>query len=86
MLAKPRWLLHLEGVVIFAATIYLYSSHYFSWGLFALLFLAPDFFRLGYLINEKWGAAAYNLAHTYVGSVILLLATILPSPSLTQSA
>jgi hypothetical protein len=46
-------------------------GHY-HWWLFALLFLVPDLFMLGYLKNGKWGAAAYNLVHTLTGPLLLL--------------
>ena len=65
MLTKPGWLLDLEGASIFVLAVLLYRAGHFSWGLFALLFLAPDLFMLGYLIDAKWGAAFYNLVHTY---------------------
>jgi len=84
MLTKPRWLLHLEGTCIFLLAVFLYRAGHFSWGRFALLFLAPDLFMLGYLINAKRGAASYNLVHTYVGPVVLLLiAFALPASQLT---
>jgi len=83
MLTKPRWLLHLEGASMFVLAILLYRAGHFSWGLCALLFLAPDLFMLGYLIDATWGAAFYNLAHTYVGPVaLLLLSFALPAPQL----
>jgi hypothetical protein len=84
MLTKPRWLLHLEGAAIFVSAIFLYRAGHFSWGLLALLFLAPDLFMLGYLIDAKWGAAFYNLVHTNAGPVALLLISfVLPAPQLT---
>jgi hypothetical protein len=84
MLAKPRWLLHLEGASIFVLVIFLYRASHFSWGLLALLFLAPDLFMLGYLIDAEWGAVFYNLVHTYVCPVVLLLISFgLPAPQLT---
>ncbi len=83
MLTKPRWLLALEGVAIFALTLYLYRSAHFSWALFAILFLSPDLFMLGYLVDPRWGAASYNLVHTYTGPVMfLLLSFALPAPHL----
>jgi hypothetical protein len=83
MLTKPRWLLYLEGGTMFALALYLYRSAHFSWGVFALLFLAPDLSMLGYLVNAKWGAAFYNLVHTYAGPVVLLLLSlVLPAPHL----
>jgi len=87
MLTRPRWLLHLEGALIFALTLYFYRAGHFSWGRFALLFLAPDLFMLGYLVNVKWGAASYNLVHTLSGSILLLLASYLaPAPQLAPFA
>jgi len=84
MLTKPRWLLHLEGAAIFVLAIFLYRAGHFSWGLFALLFLAPDLFMLGYLIDAKRGAACYNLVHTDAGPVaLLLISLVLPAPQLT---
>jgi hypothetical protein len=83
MLIKPRWLLYLEGAAILALALDLYCSAHFSWGLFALLFLAPDLSMLGYLVNARWGAAFYNLVHTYAGPVVLLLLSlVLPAPAL----
>jgi Domain of unknown function (DUF4260) len=83
MLTKPRWLLHAEGAAVFVVTIFLYRSGHFPWGLFALLFLAPDLSMLGYRVDAKWGAAFYNLVHTYAGALLLLmLSFILPAPQL----
>jgi hypothetical protein len=84
MLTKPRWLLDLEGASIFVLAVFLYRADHFSWGRFALLFLAPDLFMLGYRIDAKWGAAFYNLVHTYAGPVaLLLISLVLPAPQLT---
>ena len=65
MLTKPRWLLDLEGASIFVLAIFLYRAGHFPGGRFALLFLAPDLFMLGYLIDARCGAAFYSLVHTY---------------------
>ena len=73
MLTRPRWLLRLEGVAILAATVFFYARGHFAWWLFAVLFLSPDIFMLGYLANAKVGAALYNLVHTYGSPVVLLL-------------
>jgi Domain of unknown function (DUF4260) len=77
MLAKPRWILHLEGAAIFAAALYFYHLGHYRWWLFAVLFLAPDLFMLGYLINVKWGAAMYNLVHTVTLPVAVVAASFL---------
>jgi len=87
MLTKPRWLLHLEGASIFALTLVLYRAGHFHWWLFALLLLTPDLFMLGYAVNPKIGAAAYNLAHTSAVPILLLGVAIMgPLPALEPYA
>jgi hypothetical protein len=63
MLTRPALLLRIEEASLLAAAILLYAHFHFSWLLFALLFLAPDLFMLGYLANPRIGAALYNLGH-----------------------
>jgi hypothetical protein len=46
-----------------------------GWGLFALCFLIPDLSMAGYLVGPQVGAATYNAAHSYVGPILLWLAT-----------
>ena len=65
-------LLRLEGFVVLAATLLAYHSLGGNWWIFALLILAPDLSMLGGLLSPKFGARAYNAAHTY--SVPILLA------------
>jgi hypothetical protein len=36
-----------------------------SWWPFFALLLTPDLAMLFYLINPKWGAAGYNIVHSY---------------------
>lgn len=87
MLSRPRWLLHLEGAAIFALSLFFYRPGHYGWGLYALLFLAPDLSMLGYLANVKLGAALYNLLHTSVPPMALLFfALILPAPLLLPYA
>ena len=83
MLTKPRWLLHLEGVVIFLITLVLYSQGHHRWWFYAALFLTPDLFMLGYLANVRIGSALYNLAHTLTCPIVLLILGLwLPAPQL----
>src|ERR1035441_9381145 len=63
MLTRPAWLLRLEEAGLLTAVVLLYIHFHFSWLLFAVLFLAPDLFMLGYLANPRVGAALYNLGH-----------------------
>ncbi len=73
MLDRPPLLLRIEEATLLLATILLYQYLHFSWLLFALLFLAPDLFMLGYLANPRIGAAIYNLAHPLFLPILLFL-------------
>jgi hypothetical protein len=72
MLTRPRWILHLEGAAIFAAALYFFHAGHYHWWVFAVLFLFPDLFMLGYLKDAVWGSAAYNAVHTLTGPLLLL--------------
>ncbi|HXC95087.1 MAG TPA: DUF4260 domain-containing protein [Edaphobacter sp.] len=72
MLTRPSLLLRLEEATLFAAALFLYYYLQCSWLLFAVLFLTPDLFMVGYAINSRVGAASYNLVHTLIFPVILL--------------
>jgi hypothetical protein len=60
----PRTLLHLEGLVLFAAALALYIDADFSVLALVLLFLAPDLSMLAYLAGPRVGAACYDAVHT----------------------
>ena len=66
MLTSPKWLLRLEGFVVLVVAVIIYQQLGYSWGEFALLFLVPDIFMLGYLVDKKIGADVYNIGHTYI--------------------
>jgi len=81
MLTKPRWLLQLEGFLILATAAYFYHAGHYRWWVFALLFLAPDIFMLGYLKDARVGSVLYNLVHTMTGPLLLLAgALVFASP------
>ena len=68
-----KLLLHLEGAFVLLASIYFYSQGSYSWILFFILLLAPDISMVGYLVNNKVGALTYNMFHTYIVPIILVL-------------
>ena len=70
-LGGPRTILRLEGAAALAASVAGYAAVGGGWGMFALLFLAPDLSMLGYLGGPRLGAAAYNLGHSYASPAIL---------------
>jgi len=67
----PRVWLRAEGFAAFG----LATTGYFviggPWWLYFVLLLAPDLAMLGYLGGPRLGATAYNLAHSYIGPVLL---------------
>jgi uncharacterized protein DUF4260 len=73
MLARPSLLLRIEEALVLILTLFAYQHLHSSWLLFAILFLTPDIFMLGYLLNVRVGAAIYNLAHTLTLPLALLL-------------
>ena len=81
MLAKPAVLLRVEGAAMFACSVFLFHFLGANWIVFVALLLWPDLFMLGYVANARLGARLYNLVHTDV----LPLALVIASLSLRQS-
>lgn len=86
--------LKLEEAAQFALGILVFSQLSYAWWVFAALILVPDIGMLGYTLNNKVGAALYNLFHHkglaiavavlgfYIQSeIVLLTGTILFSHS-----
>jgi hypothetical protein len=67
----PRNLLHLEGLVVLAASLSLYFDAGYGWLALVVLFLVPDLSMLGYLGGPRVGALAYDVVHTSVLPVAL---------------
>jgi uncharacterized protein DUF4260 len=68
--AVRAWL-RLEGIAALLLAIGLFAQQGGSWLVFAALFFAPDISFAGYLAGPRVGAAIYNVAHSYVGPLIL---------------
>jgi hypothetical protein len=82
-LLSPRVLLRVEGAVVLAMSIVLFSRLGGEWLLFAFLILAPDLSAIGYLSgNAAVGAALYNLFHTYLLPGILAITGVLAESNL----
>ena len=81
----PRLILRIEGGALAALAIFLYPRTGESWWLFVILILAPDLGMLGYAVNARIGALAYNILH--VSALPFALALIgLTAPSVTLVA
>lgn len=70
----PRFVLQAEGAAVLAASVVTYAATGGGWVLFAMLFLAPDLFMLGYLGGPRLGAVTYNFGHTYLVSLAVIAA------------
>ena len=78
-----KTLLKLEEVAQFILSIVVFSQLPFAWWWFPALILVPDLSMLGYLVNSKIGAYAYNLIHhKAVGIGIGALGFLLHDPTL----
>lgn len=83
----PKLVLRAEGALVLAAATYAYSQTHSGWLLYAVLFLAPDIFMLGYLNNTRLGSIIYNIGHTYaVPAVLFGLGWFLAAPFLRAVA
>lgn len=71
VVGAPRLLLRLEGLAVLALATWLYARGAHGWGLYALLFLAPDLSFVAYLAGPRVGAVGYNALHSYVGPALL---------------
>ncbi len=70
-------MLRLEGLAAATFSAIAYAHTGASWGMFALLWLAPDLSMLGYLGERRRAARIYNVVHTYVLPATLGLAAFL---------
>ncbi|MEN5053453.1 DUF4260 domain-containing protein [Brevundimonas naejangsanensis] len=72
----------LEGLALLAIAAFSYARFGQGWGLFAVLFLAPDLSFAGYLAGPRLGALTYNLAHSLIGPLLLAGAGLVADQSL----
>jgi len=66
-----RLWLRLEGALVLLLAIALYAHVGGSWVVFAALFFVPDVSFAAYLGGPRIGAAISNVAHSYVGPLIM---------------
>lgn len=68
-----RWTLRAEGLAAFVAATALYAQTGRGWGLYALLFLAPDLTFIAFAAGPRAGAIAYDALHTTIAPLALAL-------------
>jgi hypothetical protein len=66
-------LLTLEEIAQFLLGIFLFSRLDFAWWWFPALILVPDLSMVGYLVNPKVGAWAYNFFHHKLLAVVVFV-------------
>ena len=71
-----RLWLRLEGLAVLVLAVYLYARGGHSWVVFAALFFVPDISFAAYLAGPRIGAALYNVAHSYVGPLLVAVALL----------
>lgn len=69
----PKIILRVEGFLVLLAGVFTYKNFGFDWSVFFWCFFLPDISFVGYLFNSKIGAICYNLAHSYILPLILVL-------------
>jgi hypothetical protein len=62
----PRTILRVEALGVLAAACALYAHQGYSWQTFAIFFLIPDITMIGYAFGTRFGAALYNVGHSYL--------------------
>ncbi|ARI77919.1 DUF4260 domain-containing protein [Halobacillus mangrovi] len=70
-------LLHIEGLIVLLVSVYFYAQINGSWGQFFLCLLVPDISMLGYLINNATGSIIYNMGHTYIIPLLLIMLSLI---------
>jgi hypothetical protein len=71
--ALPRRLLRLEGLAVLCGAVAFYFHLGDGWVLLVVLVLAPDLSAIGYAWSTSAGTLAYDLAHTEIWPVGLLI-------------
>jgi hypothetical protein len=69
-----HWVIRLEALFVFILSLICYFFVGESWLLFFLTWIVPDIGMVGFLKNKKVGAICYNITHTYLFSLSLVIA------------
>ena len=67
----PLILFRAEAALVFILSILFSVRTAASWWRFAALLLVPDISMAGYWLAPRRGAVAYNVAHSYIGPLVL---------------
>ena len=70
-MSLPRLLLHLEGLALLAAAVFIYFAQGRPLWAFLVFLLAPDLSAIGYVFGPRVGGVVYNLGHIIVWPILL---------------
>lgn len=79
MLDRPNRLLRLEALALLAAAVALYVLLGRPWWAFLVFLFVPDLSMLGYAVGPRTGAISYNLVHSEVLPLVLLVGAAVAS-------
>jgi len=71
---KTDNIIRLEFATLTVVAAYFFIHHGFAWYWLIPMFFAYDLGMIGYVINSKVGAVSYNIAHSLLLPLILLVA------------
>lgn len=69
-----KWLIKAEELVMLLLSIFLLWNSDAAWYWYLLVLLGPDISMAGYLVNNKVGAAFYNIFHHKGFAILIFLA------------
>ncbi len=67
----------MEGLAVLVMSICFYAYFDFSWILFFILLFTPDLSMFGYAVNTRIGAIIYNVFHSYIVPIVIILLALL---------
>lgn len=68
-----KFWLRIENLGVLLVSVFAYMQLDLGLAKFLVLFLIPDIAFVAYLANPRIGAFCYNLTHSYLGAVLLLV-------------
>lgn len=83
---KPLAWLRLDGLTVLAAALLLFATTDQAWWLVPALILVPDLSMAGYLRDARFGAAVYNLGHTYALPAAMSLIALVGHGPMTRAS
>lgn len=73
----PAGFLKAEAITLFGLSIWLFAVQGIDWWWYPVLLLIPDLFMVGYLASTTLGAVTYNVGHSTIPGLILVVAGLL---------